>query len=158
LGKKVIELTAYCGLYCGDCIRYRSKAADLARDLLSELQDREFGKYAEFKSGSAKQFDAVKQFDHYKECCEVLEAIIALQCNNPCRVGGGCPTFSCKILECCRQQGLEGCWQCDEFESCGKFEPLKSCHGDSPQQNLRIIKECGLEKWAEHRQKFFVWQ
>ncbi len=87
-----MELTAYCGLYCGDCIRYRSKAADLARNLISELQEIQFDKYAEFKSGSTKQFDAVKQFELYRECCEVLEAIIALQCNNPCRVGGGCST------------------------------------------------------------------
>ena len=151
-------LTAYCGLYCGDCIRYRSRAADLARDLLNELQDTEFNKYAEIKSSSTEQFDAVKQFEHYRECCEVLEAIIALQCNNPCRVGRGCSSFSCKILECSRKKGFEGCWQCDEFESCGKFEPLKAIHGDSPRQNLKRIKELGLDRWAEHRCRPYVWQ
>ena len=31
-----IELTAYCGLYCGDCIRYRSKASDPAKPILEE--------------------------------------------------------------------------------------------------------------------------
>jgi len=158
MSRQESELTAYCGLYCGDCIRYRSRAADLARDLLSELQNTEFNRYAEIKSGSAKQFDAVKQFEHYKECCEVLEAIVALQCNNTCRVGGGCPSFSCEILECCREKGFEGCWQCDEFASCGKFEPLKSMHGDSPQQNLKRIKELGLDRWAKHRCKPYVWQ
>ena len=158
MSKENIELTAYCGLYCGDCLRYRSKAADLAKDLVSELQNTEFNKYAELKSGSTKQFDAVKQFEHYKEFCEVLETIIALQCNNPCRVGGGCPTFSCEILECCQKKGFEGCWQCDEFENCGKFEPLKSIHGGSPQQNLKTIKELGLDKWVEHRQKSYVWE
>lgn len=158
MSKEEIELTGYCGLYCGDCIRYRSKAADLARDLLGELDDTEFSKYAELKSGSTKQFDAVKQFAHYRECCEVLEAIVALQCNNPCRVGGGCSSFSCEILECCRKKDFEGCWQCDEFESCGKLEPLKSIHGDSPQQNLKKIKELGVDGWAEHRFKPYVWQ
>ena len=154
----VRELTAYCGLYCGDCIRYRSKAADLARDLLGELQDTQFDKYAEYKSGPAKQFHPVKQFENYKKCCEVLRAIIDLQCNNPCRVGGGCPTFSCNILECCQSQGYQGCWECGEFESCEKFEKLKACHGDGPQQNFKKIRELGLDKWAEHRCKPYVWQ
>ena len=152
------ELTAYCGLYCGDCIRYRSRTADLAREILSELQNTEFNKYAEIKGSSEKQLDAVKQFEHYGKCCEVLEAIVALQCNNPCRVGGGCPTFSCEILECCRNKSFEGCWKCDEFQSCEKFEPLKSIHGNSPQQNIRTIREFGLDKWSEHRHKPYIWQ
>ena len=158
MSKEETELTAYCGLYCGDCIRYRSRAADLARDLLSELQDTEFAKHAEIKSGSTKQFNTVKQFEHYGECCEVLVAIIALQCNNPCRAGGGCPTFSCAILECCRKKSFEGCWECDEFEGCGKFESLESIHGDSPQKNLKKLRELGLDRWAEHRYPPYVWQ
>jgi len=158
MSKQQIELTGYCGLYCGDCIRYRSRAADLARELLNELQDTEFDKYAELKSSSVKQFDAKKQFQHYKECCEVLEAIANLQCNTPCRVGGGCSAFSCDILECCQGKGFEGCWQCGEFESCGTFEPLESVHGVAPKQNLKKIKEMGLDKWAEYRYKPYIWQ
>jgi len=153
-----IELTAYCGLYCGDCIRYRSRASDLARELLSEFRNMEFGKYATIKSSSAMQFDTVKQFEHYEECCEVLEAIVALQCNSPCRVGGGCATFSCGILECCLKKGFDGCWQCAEFESCQRFEALRAIHGDSPRQNLRTIKKFGLDKWVEHRHKPYIWQ
>ena len=152
------QLTAYCGLYCGDCIRYRSRAADLARELISELQATEFDKYAGIKSGSAKQLDAVKQFEHYRECCEVLGAVAALQCNTPCRVGGGCPTFSCEILECCRRKGFEGCWQCEESEGCRRLESLKSIHGDSHQQNLKRIRELGLDRWAEHRCRPYIWQ
>ncbi|MFC1944857.1 DUF3795 domain-containing protein [Chloroflexota bacterium] len=127
------ELTAYCGLYCADCIRYRSRASGLARDLLIELQNKEFNEYAKLRSSSKKQFDSVKQFENYKQCCEVLEAMVALQCHQPCRIGGGCSTFSCGIFECCRMKGFEGCWQCDEFESCEKFEPLHSIHGATPQ-------------------------
>jgi len=158
MSKKDIELTAYCGLYCDDCIRYKSKASDLSRKLLKELRNIEFGKYADIKSSSEKQFDAVEQFKPYKECCEVLEAIAALQCNTPCRVGGGCPTFACAILECCRKKGFRGCWECDEFEICEKFKSLKAIHGDSPQHNLKKIKELGLDSWAEHRSKPYMWQ
>ena len=38
MSKQEVELTGYCGLYCGDCIRYRSRAADLAEELLDELR------------------------------------------------------------------------------------------------------------------------
>ena len=158
MSRQETELTAYCGLYCGDCIRYRSWASDLARDLLIELQHEGFDKYAKLKSSSEKQFDSVKQFEHYKECCEVLKAIVTLQCNKPYRVGGGCPSFSCDILECCRRKGFEGCWECSEFEDCGEFEFLKPFHGDTPVQNLRKIKEHGLDKWSKHRHEFYIWQ
>jgi len=146
------ELTAYCGLYCGDCIRYQSKAADLARDLISELRNTEFDKYSKVKSLS------VEELEHYQEALDVLATIVGLQCNNACRVGGGCPTFSCKIVECCQKKGFEGCWECSEFEKCEEFNFLKPFHGDAPLHNLRKIKELGLDKWVKHRQKFFVWQ
>ena len=152
MSKEEIELTAYCGLYCGDCIRYRSKAANLARDLISELQNTEFYKYSQVKSLS------VKELEHYQEALDVLAAIVRLQCNEPCRVGGGCPTFTCGILECCQKKGFEGCWECSEFENCKEFESLKPFHGDAPLQNLYKIRELGSEKWAKHRQKFFIWQ
>lgn len=41
------DLIAYCGLYCGDCIGYRQKAADLARDLRKELRKTKFEKTAD---------------------------------------------------------------------------------------------------------------
>ena len=100
------ELTAYCGLYCADCIRCESKASELARKLREELQRVEFEKYAKVKS----MF--VKEFKHYRKCVEVLDAIAELQCNNTCR-GGGCPTFKCKIIECCNTKGFKGCLECD---------------------------------------------
>ena len=156
--KSESELTACCGLYCGDCIRYRSRAADLARELLGELEKTGFDRYAAIKSSPARQMDTVRQFRHYRECREVLEAIAALQCSLPCRAGGGCLSFSCKILECCRNKDYEGCWQCDGYESCGKLEPLASIHGDSPRRNLKLIKEMGTEAWAGHRRKPYVWQ
>ena len=152
MSRQEIELTGYCGLYCGDCIRYQSRAADLAGELLRELQKTEFEKYAVVKSRSTKDLA------HYDETLKALEAIVKLQCNAPCRVGGGCPTFSCGILECCRERGFEGCWECDEFEDCPKFDFLKPYHGDGPLQNLRKIRELGWDRWIEHREKFFTWQ
>ena len=89
--KKVtnLDLTGYCGLYCPDCIRYKSKASDLAEQLLEELDKSEFAEYARLKSSPKKQLNPVKQFAHYQECCEILNTIANLQCNIPCRIGGG---------------------------------------------------------------------
>ena len=151
MSKQEVELTGYCGLYCGDCIRHRSRAVNSARDLLNELRDTEFGKYAVVKSRY------VKAFEHYPETIEVLEAIVGIRCNEPCRVGGGCPNFACKILECCQERGFEGCWQCDESEDYPKFEFLKPYHGDLPRQNLKKIRELGWDEWVTHREKFFAW-
>jgi len=151
MSNKEIELTAYCGLYCGDCIRYKSKFADLARDLSSELQRVVFDKYAEAETAS------VKEFGHYDEFRDVLDAIVKLKCDAPCRAGGDGCLQPCVIKACVRLKGIEGCWECDEFEACGKFEFLKPLHGDTPRKNLGKIKEHGLAGWVEHRGRFYLW-
>ena len=148
MNDSIKDLTAYCGLYCGDCNRFRSRASDLARDLLTELDNTKFDKYAEIKSTSSNQADRKEVLRYYKECREVLEAMVALQCNNPCRVGGGCSTFTCKVLECCLEKGLEGCWECDGFEKCDKLFFLESMHNSTPVENLKAIKKYGLDNWT----------
>jgi hypothetical protein len=158
MDKQEKELTAHCGLYCGDCIRYRSKAADLAKELLGELEDTEFSKYADIKSSAVNQSDQVSELKYYSECREILEALAALQCRTPCRAGGGCPSFSCNIMECSKIHGFSGCWECNDFENCKNFEVLEPFHGDTPVQNLRIIRESGLEGWSAYRKKCYIWQ
>jgi hypothetical protein len=145
------ELTVYCGLYCGDCLRYKSKAVELARDLICELQAVQFDKYAEVKSA------AVKEMEHYKECRQVLDAIVRLGCDTPCRAGGDGCLGPCEIKRCVKLKNLEGCWECDVLERCDKFEFFKPIHGDTTKGNLRKIKEYGLNGWVEHREKFYSW-
>lgn len=151
MSNKEAELTAYCGLYCGDCLRYKSKVTELARDLMSELQAVRFDRYAEVKSAF------VKEFEHYKEFREVLEATARLRCNTPCRLGGDGCLQPCEIKRCAQSKNLDGCWECDEFEKCEKFEFLKPLHSDNPQANLREIKKHGLDRWVKHRGKFYRW-
>ena len=93
----------------------------MARGLLAELDNASFDKYAEVKSSSLNQADSKEVFKRYEECRKVLEAIVNLQCNSPCRVGGGCSSFVCEILKCCTVNGLEGCWECDGFEDCANL-------------------------------------
>ena len=133
------DLVAYCGLYCEDCFGYKGKIADLARDLRKELRQAKFDRAAEGIP--------FKEFKHYKECYEVLGAMVRLRCKNACRGGGGNPF--CKIRKCCQKKGIEGCWECEEFETCKKLDFLKLIHGDAHIKNLRKIKKQGIVKFLE---------
>jgi hypothetical protein len=125
-------------------------AADLARDLLNQLQTSDWDKYAGVSSSEA--------FKHYRGSIDVLKAIAERKCNDGCRKGGGCKTFACKIIECCQKRGFEGCWQCHKFQKCNKFEFLKQFHGEYPIENLKIIRDKGLKDWVTHRRSFYIWQ
>jgi len=133
------NLIAYCGLYCGDCFGYKGKVAELARDLKKELRQAKFDRVAEGIP--------FKEFKHYKECYEVLGAMVRLRCNNACKGGGGNPF--CKVRKCCQKKGIEGCWQCDEFEACNKLDFLKPIHGDANLRNLRKLKKQGVDSFLK---------
>ena len=130
------DLIAYCGLSCSQCFNHKGKIADLARDLRKELRDEKFQVAAE---GLSKYF---KQFQDYPQCYEVLGAMVRLRCKRTCRGGGGPP--ACKIRTCCQTKGIEGCWSCEGFESCGKLDFLKPIHGSEHLDNLRKIKKAQI--------------
>ncbi|OGO08069.1 MAG: hypothetical protein A2Y92_01015 [Chloroflexi bacterium RBG_13_57_8] len=137
------ELTAYCGLYCGDCYRYKGKIADLARDLRKELRQEKFDSTAE-KLSKNTFFATLK---NYPQCYEVLGEMVKFRCNRACRGGGGPPV--CKMRICCRQKNIEGCWVCVEFESCKKLDFLHAYHEDAHLKNLRILKKSGTEAFVK---------
>ena len=88
------DLTAYCGLYCGDCLRYKSKASDLATHLFSELESQRFSDYAKVKR------NYIKEFGDYGLLLSLLQAISELKCETPCRLGGDGCGGSCEIIQC----------------------------------------------------------
>ncbi len=133
------DLIAYCGLYCGDCFGHRGTVADLARDLRKELRQAHFAKIAE----SVSAYFPV--FKNYKQCYEVLGALVRFRCKNACKGGGG-PPF-CKIRKCCQKKGVDGCWQCDEFETCEKLDFLEPGHGDAHRRNLKTIRQEGVDSF-----------
>ena len=135
------ELIAYCGLYCGDCFAYQGKIADLARDLRKELRQSKFDKTAETLS----ELSFFEVFKGYKQCYEVLGAMVKLRCKKACKGGGG-PPF-CKIRKCCQKKGIDGCWLCDEFETCEKLDFLKQNHGIGHIKNLRKLNKNGVEEF-----------
>ena len=139
------DLIAYCGLYCGDCFAHKGNIADLARDLRKELRQAKFDRTAD----SLASISFFEVFKDYRQCYEVLGAMVKFRCKNTCKGGGG-PPF-CKMRKCCQKKGFDGCWQCDEFETCRNLDFLKPSHGDAHIKNLRIIKEAGVEKFLTGR-------
>lgn len=145
------DLTAYCGLYCGDCVRYQSKASELAEEFLKEIEKTKLAEYAKVKSSHKKEFG---DFDTF---VPLLQAISEIKCETPCRLGeGGCGS-KCDIIECVNSHEFEGCWECSGFEHCDKFDFLKPFHGDAPLNNLNKIRVLGMEKWAQTRDKCYPW-
>lgn len=136
------DLVAYCGLYCGDCVGYQGKVADLARDLRKELRQAKFDKTAGYLS-TISFFDVFKK---YGDCYEVLGALVKFRCRKTCKGGGG-PPF-CKMRKCCQKKGIDGCWQCDEFETCEKLDFLKPVHGDAHIKNLRTLRKKGVDAFV----------
>jgi hypothetical protein len=145
------DLTAYCGLYCEDCIRYQSRASELADELFKEMEKTKFTEYANVKRSHKKEFE---NFDTF---IPLLKAISEIKCERPCRLGGDGCEGECEIIKCVRGKGFEGCWECVDFESCDKLSFLKPFHADAPLNNLRKIKEMGIEYWAKYREKCYPW-
>lgn len=133
------NLIAYCGLYCGDCFNRKGEIADLARDLRKKLREAKFNRASQ---GLSKYF---KEFKNYEQCYEVLGAMVKLRCNRVCQDGGG-PPF-CKIRKCCQKKGINGCWECDEFETCEKLDFLEPVHEDAHIKNLRKIRKKGIDEF-----------
>ncbi|HEC87000.1 MAG TPA: DUF3795 domain-containing protein [Thermoplasmatales archaeon] len=135
------DLIAYCGLYCGDCFFYKGEIADLARDLRKKVREAKLNQnYLEFAKFA-------KEFENLPQCYAVLGAMVKMRCKRTCRGGGG-PPF-CAIRKCCQKKGIEGCWECDDFENCEKLNFLKPTHGDAHIKNLRKIRNAGIRNFLE---------
>ena len=145
------NLTAYCRLYCGDCIRFKCRAYDLSTILWDELGKSRFQEYAKVKRHNAKELE------NYDSMITALKVISAIKCEVPCRIGGDGCDGSCQIIGCVKEKAIEGCWDCAEFKFCDKLNFLKPFHGDAPLKNLRKIKELGIDSWAKHREKCYPW-
>jgi hypothetical protein len=137
------NLIAYCGLYCNDCHGYNGKIPDLARDLRKELRQNRYDKFAHFIS----TYSFGKDFKNYDECYKVLGAMVKFRCRKGCRAGGGSPF--CKIRKCVQKKELDGCWECQEFDTCNKLEFLENVHGDAHIKNLKKIKKEGKKGFVK---------
>jgi len=125
----------------GIALIIRGEIADLARDLRKKLREAKFAQVAQGLSGF------FKEFKNYEQCYEVLGAMVRLRCRRDCRGGGGPPV--CKIRACCQKKNIQGCWECEEFETCERLDFLRPIHEDAHIKNLRKIKKQGVDKFLE---------
>jgi hypothetical protein len=141
-------LISSCGLYCGDCYRYKGRIADLARDLRKELRQEKFDLAAEAMS----QFSFFAEFKNYPQCYGLLGEMVKLRCKQSCRGGGGPPV--CKIRACCEKKSIQGCWLCAEFETCPKLDHLKNFHEDALLKNLKALQAGGVAGFLKGKRYF----
>jgi len=137
------NLIAYCGLYCKDCHGNIGKIPDLARDLRKELRKNNYDKFAAFIS----TYSFGKELKDYKKCYTVLGAMVKFRCKKGCKNGGGSPL--CKIRKCAEKKNSDGCWECQEFETCKKLDFLIPVHGNAHIKNLKNIKKKGKKEFIQ---------
>jgi hypothetical protein len=139
--------TAYCGLYCPDCIPSNKKLFSLLNELEKVLQDIKFDKYAQLKSKSNETFS------DYSKFMDLIQEMKKLECVNLC-TSGGCKEH-CKIRECFQEKQYAGCWECADFKECELLDYLKGIH--AIEHNLEMIKKYGVDNWADKRGKHYKW-
>jgi hypothetical protein len=140
--------TSYCGLYCRDCIPSDRWLFTLAAELERKLADLHFEEYAAHKAKG----DAV--FGGYQEFVRFLQAIRGLECQAPCRAGGGKST--CAVRECVLGRRLSGCWDCAECRTCELLGPLRRFHPNL-EHHLDLIRREGIDAWSAKRKGHYSW-
>ncbi len=138
---------ACCGLYCGDCVSRKHRMGLLADQLLEAIAAPAFAKLAAgLPELMPEKFEPLKNYEGSRP---VLAAIGHLDCAMPCRSGGG--TSGCRIRECCRDRGMKGCWECDEFELCQTLAWLNPVEQGANVANLRILRDRGIEEFLAEK-------
>lgn len=151
--EKACKITAYCGLYCGDCIPGNRELFKTTRRLREIIEETGLAKYANFK---AEKSDTFNNFDIF---FQVLQEINRLECTGSCFEGPnsdlGC-TPNCEIRVCVLEHKLNGCWECNSSKDCKKLTELKAFH-PGLEKNLEAIKKYGLDNWPKYRGKHYTW-
>ena len=131
---------AYCGLYCKECVIKNDRISKLSGELLTVMKRQEFEKLAiGLPLVNEKVFGNLSET---KSAISVLESMCDLDCEKNCKSNGG--GALCEIRKCCRTLGLDGCWECDAFESCNTLATLVPVHEKANLKNIRLIREQGM--------------
>lgn len=174
------KLVCPCGLTCCDCLFYKSEIYEAAR-MLKEMIKRHH--LDQFLLGCSKEsswtrmgehlgldkdqiwnnlgekFDVFKQMPDFMK---VLDGIINLQCKNTCQEVGGCSAngqrHECNALKCIKSKGYDGCWQCSEFKECDKLSFLRTSYGSTIEENLKLVREKGMEAVESRGNRYYEWQ
>jgi hypothetical protein len=134
-----LELSTYCGLYCGACDIYQQRIGKSGNELKSVLDVYHFEQFA-------KQIPGLEEYDTFYKTLNTLISFFG-QCP-ACQKGGGDP--ECKIRLCCKEKGYQTCAECPSLP-CEKLKPISEGY-PGLLENLKEIKEGGLEKWCQKQQ------
>ncbi|MDD5311661.1 MAG: DUF3795 domain-containing protein [Dehalococcoidia bacterium] len=151
-----VDLTAYCGLYCRDCIPSHKELFAVTQRLQELIQDLQLDKYALVKAKQTYWSKANEVFSKYGDFSEFLQAIRELECKVTCREGGGYKGSDCEIRNCALGKKLKGCWECSKFKTCDLLAPLEDFHPNL-EYNLSLIKANGVDHWAAQRKSHYRW-
>lgn len=143
------KLTAFCGLYCLDCIPANKELFEKIEQLEKVLDDLNVGEYVKVRA----EVDA--KFNKYEDFREFLALLKTLKCKGPCREGGG--KEACEIRDCVQAKWYEGCWECKNTKTCRLLERLKIVHPNL-EENYELIRREGIEKWSIFRKGHYYWQ
>ncbi len=142
--------TAYCGLFCGDCIPSNEALFEAVDELGKRLTELPVTRYASLRAAKNPAFEDFPTF------MGVLDEMRKIRCEKPCREGGG--HTDCPVRDCAKGKGYLGCWECDSRRDCELLAPLKEFHGPVIEENLDTIRRCGPQDWSERRGKHYPWE
>ncbi|MBC7264031.1 MAG: DUF3795 domain-containing protein [Chloroflexi bacterium] len=149
------DLITYCGFYGGNCARWcgYTKFRDLVA-LLAEWVDAQG--YQHWMPQELHEFD-------YREFRKGLDFFSKpdtwLVCHRCCKGGDGNP--DCEIRKCCRERGLEICFDCDEFpcervgEDPGMMERSRQYRALGKTEWLRQQVEKANRGFEGHTRKYY---
>jgi hypothetical protein len=96
------------------------------------------------------------------EFIEVLDSLIHIECKKTCREAGGCSmcgtTKECSAIKCVKEKKLNGCWECNDKENCGKLSFQRRSYGKTIDENFRIINEKGIDAVPSRGDDYYEWQ
>lgn len=131
------KLTAYCGLYCGNCFS-RTHIWPTAETLLGYMKRQGFETFGPF-------------MPNYKEFWEFLNTLINAEGCPGCQQGGGNP--SCEMRICARDKNLKACPLCEDYP-CSKFDWLKATKNyPTLEQDSQYMIEHGFDAWLDMQNK-----
>ena len=165
-----------CGLVCCECLFYKPEIYEAAKKLKDIIKTSQLDVFLksitenEAWEPMAKHLNAEESkiqnifepFNKMPDFLNVLDSLITLQCEKTCRETGGCSirgvTHKCEVLDCIKAKKYEGCWDCTEFTSCGKLNFLKQGYGETIEENLRTVKEDGIDAVKLRGDKYYAWR
>ncbi len=136
---KLERLLTYCGGYCGCCARFlRHKSFRNAAALLAEIADSHGFQY--WMPLEVKEFD----YDEFRKGLDFFSREDTwLVCRKGCKGGGGGPP-DC-VRECCREHGVDVCFECREFP-CGKVKEKNDM-----MKRAREYRRLGRKEWLRRQ-------